>query len=242
MGLTAIGAALVGWQTAGSRLIDLWPSGFDFEDIPGAPGFRFLEGGSVSGILRDPFIGLDSGSAAALPIEDVRPNLCANLFGQAAPGVVPIASFSDYNCPYCRVLSDRLDSLDHNPGIQVIWHELPLLGDRSVFGAKLALAARAQDKYTEVHAKLMGSRFALTDTYIRDLANDIGLSSDELIADMNSEAVTAQLSQSMALAEILGIIGTPALVVGRTVVMGEIGPSRMARLIELERAEPSVCR
>jgi protein-disulfide isomerase len=52
---------------------------------------------------------------------------------------------------------------------------------------------------------------------------------------MNSRATAAAIARTTALAAALGFIGTPALVVGRTVVQGDITRRQLERLIEDER-------
>jgi hypothetical protein len=52
---------------------------------------------------------------------------------------------------------------------------------------------------------------------------------------MNSATTTIAIQRTFALASALTLLGTPALVVGRTIVQGEITPSQLERLIENER-------
>jgi hypothetical protein len=95
----------------GPRLGRVFDRGFDFEPIDDPAGFRRIAAGKVSSGV-DPWVGLsvpgDRDTAQRRP----PPDLCDALFrGLATPGIVPIASFSDYNCPYCRVLTRRLAKL-----------------------------------------------------------------------------------------------------------------------------------
>ena len=108
-----------------------------FEPHPAVPGFRRLvtagEVSSGSAGRWDGLIGIaapsgpDRGRGAAR--EAVRRDLCAALFGEMA-GEVPVASFSDYDCPYCRVTTERLAALASEPGspVRVAWHELAAFG------------------------------------------------------------------------------------------------------------------
>ncbi|SEA79113.1 DsbA family protein [Rubrimonas cliftonensis] len=231
-GAAAGGAAL---YLGAPALLRLAPQRFDFAEMTAPAGFRTLEGGSVSAGF-DPLAGLSSRPGEATAPDVLRADLCARLFGAPpAPGVVPVASFSDYACPFCRVLTERLAAIAETPGVAVRWHEWPLLGPRSEALARAALAAARQDAYPAFHAALMGSAFVPTGAYLRALAERNGLDPERLLADMTGEAVSRRLADSRGLARLYGFIGTPALVVGRTVVQGAITEARLRALIDLER-------
>ena len=63
------------------------------------------------------------------------------------------------------------------------------------------------------------------------VAKSIGLDVDKLIEDMKKPEINDILSSNMALAQDLGIEGTPALIVGDTLVPGAIGKDRLLDLI-----------
>ena len=58
-----------------------------------------------------------------------------------------------------------------------------------------------------------------------------------MLADIDSTAVSQELENSAALSRALALVGTPALVVGRTVVQGQVSDSMITRIIALEREE-----
>jgi 2-hydroxychromene-2-carboxylate isomerase len=211
--------------------------GFDFAGIPGLPSFRYLDGGAVSAGLRDPFAGLRAPGDPVPPEPLPAGALCAALFGPAPipVGTVPVASFSDYFCPYCRDLTVRL-AARQDPGLRIVWHELPLLGEASVAAARAALAADMQGAYASLQARLLRARFQPTDAYLAEIGESLGLDATRLLADAKGEEVESRLSTSASAAATLGIGATPALVVGRTLVTGAIADDRLERLIELERA------
>ncbi len=225
---------------AGSRALPrLWPTGFDFTPVPGVSGFRRIESGQVSGGF-DPFAGIGAPPDPALDAltEALRQNPRPALFDGTAPspGVVPIASFSDYYCSYCRVQTQELAHIERDSAgsVQVFWHELPLLGQTSQLAARAALAAKRQGAYPAFHQAMMRSRFQATPEYLRALAGRIGIDGPRLIADMDSPEIAAELLSSAALARVFGFYGTPAMVVGRTAVQGRIPPERLAHLIATE--------
>jgi predicted DsbA family dithiol-disulfide isomerase len=214
---------------------------FDFRPLARPEGFRRLVAGEVSGAAGgfDPLIGLDAGPSPAVEPINVEARLCEALFGgrDGTDGVVPVAYFSDYNCPYCRVLSERLLAFEAaGTDVAVTWHEWPLLGEASRVAARAALAARRQGAYAAFHERLMGSPALPTEAHLRALAGGLGLDADRLVRDMTSAAVAREVAVSEALAGLFAAVGTPLLVVGRTVVEGAVGEATLRRLIAEERA------
>ncbi len=239
LGLGALALGYVALTKGGpalwSRLAPL-PS-FSTEGMP--DGFRKRDGAAeLSAGLANPLIGIDDGTAPqpADVLDDAA--LCRALFAEVVPGRVPLSYFTDYNCPYCRVLGQDLrEFVDSRPdSAQLIYHELPLLGVSSVLGAHAALAARKQSAYDLMHARLNTGVVRITQSYVEALAGEFGLDAQQLLADMSAPDVAAQLSLSKGIANRFGVIGTPFLLIGRTAIFGRIDPATLERIFEDELA------
>ena len=221
-------------------LARIFPADFEFEELSSPAGFRRIAAGKSSAAL-DPFVGIDSGDPQREKRWEAiaKQNICAAVFPSwdSTSDSVPIASFSDYNCPFCKVLTQRIAAREEAqlPPISVSWHELPLLGQSSRDAALGALAAKRQGAYAQFHKRLMRARFVTTPAFLERLANDIGIEPQKMIADMQSRSVAEEIELSMAVSRVFAFIGTPALVIGRTVVQGEISEANLDRLIEIER-------
>lgn len=215
-----------------------WRPAPEFSAYPGVAGFRQVTGGAVSS-GRDVFAGIGAEPLAGShrPQRLSGPALCRALFDPASPGRVPVAAFSDYYCPYCRVLTVILLELEAAGRVDVTWHELPLLGPGSLAAARAAIAAEMQGAYDAFHRRLMRAQFQPTETYLRDLAASAGLNPAQFAEDLHSAAVQLRLERSRAVAYTFGFAGTPALVVGKTVVVGAISKVDLTRLIEIEAAD-----
>lgn len=223
-----------------------------FEPLDNPTGFRRYVAGETTSAL-DPFIGLSAGDNSeeevrkAAALDRVSADICSALYGNfdSTQSTVPMASFSDYYCPLCRVQTKRLSDLATEMGneIEVVWHELPLLGEYSTLAAKAALAAKRQGAYVAFHERLMKSPFQATPEYLSVLSNDLGLDEAVFLSDVESDRVAQELENSSALAELFVLIGTPALVIGRTVVQGQISDRTIRQIVEMERSENwySVC-
>ena len=233
-------AAYVAWSLG-------WPPALAFRDRGYPAGFRELVLEGTSSPLDPSFAPLSIPRAGTAPKPEVAA-LCEALFRDpASPAVgrpespVPIAAFLDYRCPYCKTLTGILSRLQAGP-VRMIYKDWPILGDGSVLGARAALAAHRQGQYLAFHTRLMNSRFVPTDRFVEDIAAGLGLNRAQWRSDMNSRATTAAIERTAALAAALGFLGTPALVVGRTVVQGEIARRQLERLIEDERQpQAKVC-
>lgn len=148
-------------------------------------------------------------------------------------GDVTIVEFFDYNCGYCRRVFPNVTALiEADENIRVVMREWPILGEESVFAARASLAAREQGKYEEFHNALMGNRGRITESSVMSIAERVGLDTDQLRADMNSEAVNAHLETSQRLTQALGFNGTPAFVFGDQLVPGAIELDQMRDLVE----------
>jgi len=151
---------------------------------------------------------------------------------------VTLVEFFDYNCGYCkRVLDDVFALVEEDPNVRVVFKELPILHETSVLAARAALAAQQQDLYVPYHNALMGHRGRMSEDVVFDLAEQVGLDVERLRADMDSDAVTREIAANMALAQALGIRGTPAFIVGDEIVPGAVGLDVLRDLIAQARAE-----
>lgn len=152
-------------------------------------------------------------------------------------GDVALVEFFDYRCGYCRrVLSSMQALIEEDDELKVVFKELPVLGEDSVRAARAALASRMQDEslYLDLHLALM-SADDLSPAGIRTIAADVGLDPDQLEQDMESEEVSKAIDANYQLASALGIEGTPAFVIGETLVPGAVDKERLTALIEEAR-------
>lgn len=221
------------------------PTEFDFEPLPDFPGFRRLSGGEVSGAL-DPFIGLSEGPQDRPPLDDGPiADPCRALFGPGGwrTDSVPVAIFTDINCPYCKVLErDLMAVRDQEGSIELNWHEMPLLGPSSLRAARAILAARFLDAEDEARAFLANVPFPPGPAGLRRLSEALGVSPDVFAREEQSARVSQALNDGLTLGTRLGIPGTPGTVIGRTLVIGAISKADLRRLIALEAETPqTVC-
>jgi protein-disulfide isomerase len=155
-------------------------------------------------------------------------------------GGVALVEFFDYRCPYCKKIApDLQEVLATQSDVRIIMKEYPILGPESVVGARAALAAARQDKYKEFHFALMASPGDMSERHILATAKQVGIDTDMLRKDMESDEIGTMLARNRDLASTLGITGTPALVIGDQVIPGAINLQTLLSLIAQERSNSS---
>jgi len=164
-------------------------------------------------------------------IADTRTPVAGNTVGD-----VTVVEFFDYRCPYCkRGHPNILALVKDDPGVRIVYKDLPVLGPDSSFAARAALAASLQGGYQQLHNALLETTGPLTNDAVMALAGAAGLNRDRLAQDMGSPEVEGALARNAELANALGIHGTPSYVVGDTLVPGAIESAAMRRLIASRR-------
>jgi len=149
---------------------------------------------------------------------------------------VTIVEFFDYQCPYCRRMTQQLAELnEEDPDLRIVYKEFPVFGPASTLAASAAVGAMRQGKYEDFHLALMGIRGAPSERTIFRMAERIGMDVGRLRADMNSATPQRLFQRNRQLADELGIRGTPAFVIGDQVIPGAIDMDRLRALIADQR-------
>lgn len=150
-------------------------------------------------------------------------------------GDVTLVEFMDYRCGYCRSMAPALRSLlETDRRVRLVIKEFPILGPDSVTAARAALAAKKQGRYAEFHWALLQAR-DLSEAAILELARRQGLDPERLARDMRSAKVERVVERNRALADALGITGTPSFVIGDALIPGAAPVARLAELIAKAR-------
>lgn len=136
-------------------------------------------------------------------------------------GDVSVVEFFDYNCGYCRhAMPEVVKMVNDDKKVRLVLKEFPIFGDDSEAAAKVALASIKQGKYFEMHQKLFAEPGKADLDKALKVAQELGLDIDQLKKDMEDPSVKAALDENKALADKLGIQGTPYYLVGDHVIAG----------------------
>jgi len=151
-------------------------------------------------------------------------------------GDVTVVEFFDYRCGYCRQVSPVVAQLiAADPKVRVVYKDFPILGPESVYGARIALAARKQNKYSDVHTALMATD-TIDENAIARIAAQLGLDGKRLRSDMEDTSIGKIIDENYQLASTLNINGTPAFVVGDQMLPGATDLAGLLAFVSQERA------
>jgi len=154
-------------------------------------------------------------------------------------GDIVLVEFLDYRCGYCRKAHDEVaELLEKDGNIKLIVKELPILGDASVLASRFAVAVKqvaGDESYKAVGDALMSFKGDVTMPSLQRLGKTFGLDMEAIEARMNSDEVTAEISQTRALASVLAITGTPTFVMKDEMLRGYLPLEQMQAIVADKR-------
>ncbi|WP_445504005.1 DsbA family protein [Microvirga sp. G4-2] len=155
-------------------------------------------------------------------------------------GDVTLVEFFDYNCGYCKkALSDVQTLLKSDPKLRVVLKDFPVLGPDSVEASRVALAVKNQlqgQKLFDYHVKVLETRGRVGGERAMAVAKEMGVDMAKLQKDMDSPELRAALQENMALGDKLNLTGTPAFIIGETVIPGAVGLEPLKQVVDNVRS------
>ena len=201
----------------------------------------------IESVIRDYLLGhpevireaLDPARQLASKVESLRDEIVrvdgVPAVGDLA-GAVTVVEFFDYRCGYCKRSVDAVRQAIAKSGVRVELRDYPILGADSENASRLALAAGLQGRYEEAHFALMEREGDFGLGAVADLASQLNIDAARLETDMRSAEVSERIEANRALAQRLGVTGTPAfLVIGPGPVQvspGAVDAARISQMIE----------
>ncbi len=151
-------------------------------------------------------------------------NQAQDPIGGNVKGSITIVEFFDYNCGYCkRAKPAVMEVLGENKEIRYIYKEFPILSETSYLASRAALAVQRlhPEKYEAFHNALMSRQSPLKDEReLATVAKEQGLDWGAIQAKAKSPEIEKQLQENHKLAQQLGLTGTPAFIIGETILRG----------------------
>ena len=154
-------------------------------------------------------------------------------------GNVTVVEFFDYQCPYCKKMAPELAKLVQDDGnIRIVLKDWPIFGDASMLAAKLALAAKYQNRYAQAHDALIGADTKLSEATVNDFLAKGGVDVAQAAADLQTheKSIDDLLARNSAQAEAFGFQGTPGFIVGTFRVPGVLEMKVFKQVIADARA------
>ncbi|MCA9710162.1 MAG: thioredoxin domain-containing protein, partial [Myxococcales bacterium] len=160
-----------------------------------------------------------------------------------ADAPVEVVMFFDFRCPYCRrAWQQELGVfLRSQPqGFRVAVRQLPLEIHPEARGAALAvLAAGEQGKFWGMFDELVAHEGPLGRSDFVAYATKLGMDPQRLQADLDAPALAARVEADTALADRVGVSGTPAFFINGRYISG-YSPGVITNVLEEELAAAQV--
>lgn len=136
---------------------------------------------------------------------------------------VTLIEYADLQCPACRAYTDSifptlLDGYVRPGTVNTEFRGLAFIGPDSEKALRLVLAAGLQDHLWDLVGGLYRNQGGendgwVTDEVVAQLSSEIGLDLEKLLADAQSDEVTAMMQESADQANAAEVQGTPSLFV-----------------------------
>jgi len=153
-------------------------------------------------------------------------------FGNKNAKVI-IVEFVDYNCGYCKKSLDAIIVLlESNLDLKISFRDYPILSASSRLAAKAALAAHYQNKYFQLHSKLLSLRERPTEEIIFKIAKSIEIDVDKLKVDMQNPKIDLIIQENESLARKLNIRGTPTFIINGKLYAGALELDKLKSIID----------
>ena len=135
-------------------------------------------------------------------------------------GRITVVEFFDYRCGYCKLAApDVLKLIEENPDVRFVFKEFPIFGAVSDTAAKLALTPAAKARGLDLYRGWMTEK-ALDDAALDRQLTALGIDPAATRVAAQAPRIARQLLDTRTLAGALKIEGTPAFIVGQTMIPG----------------------
>lgn len=150
-----------------------------------------------------------------------------------------LVEFSDFQCPYCAKAQDVLKQFvtKHKNDVTFVYKHLPLtsIHPEAMPAAKAAWSAQQQGKFWEYHDLLFANQDKLGEDLYLEIANKLNLDLNKFNSDR--DRAEAEIKKDIALAEKIGIDGTPAIIMNDRYISGAVELSELeARLEKIKKS------
>jgi protein-disulfide isomerase len=151
-------------------------------------------------------------------------------------GRITVVEFFDYRCGYCKLAAPEVVKLiEQNPDVRFVFKEFPIFGEVSDTAAKVALTRGGKAKGLEIYKTLMSEK-ALDDAALDRHLAEVGVDAAEARKEATHPLIDRQILDTHVLAEALKIDGTPAFIIGNTMIPGADMPALKAAIAAAKAA------
>lgn len=152
-------------------------------------------------------------------------------------GDVTVVEFFDYHCGFCKRVQPSVSKLiEEDKNVRLVMKEFPILSPVSEQAARAALAVHnlQPDKYLAFHTALMQGKITDKDSILA-IATSLGLDSAKVEEEMEKNSISEAIQKNHELAGKIGVRGTPAFVIGETLVPGALNYDQLVEQVKSAR-------
>ena len=135
-------------------------------------------------------------------------------------GKITVVEFFDFNCGYCKAIAPEvLAIVKSEPDVRFVFKDFTIFGEASEYAAAGADLAKPSGKYMDIYKAFMAQK-PLTDDGVNRILTANGVDPQVARKHQQDADEKRRLEDTHNLAVALGIEGTPAFVVGTTLIPG----------------------
>lgn len=151
-------------------------------------------------------------------------------------GDVTLVQYFDYNCGFCRSSLPTIAKLiESDPKIRIVFRELPILSDESRTAARLSLVAADKGRFRQFHEAVYAGG-PITEASLGQAISAAGLDPATARAAAADPRHETEIRTNLAIAQQLGVTGTPSWVIGNRVISAALPLEELQREIARVRA------
>ena len=176
------------------------------------------------------------GSAATTHVSNWR-NLIVGRKPSLGSPVAPVViiEFADYQCPFCRTMEPRLQTLvsSHPERVAVYRYNLPIveIHPYAESAAIAATCATLQNVTESFQAQLFSHQSSFAEIRWADLAQQSGVINMNAFSEcMNDKSSSESVARDVAAGSKLNLTGTPSFIINGNLVKGAISASQLNSL------------
>ena len=135
-------------------------------------------------------------------------------------GKVTVVALFDYNCGYCKVIAPEVLELARtHPQVRFVFKDMVIFGDTSAFAAAATALAKSPEQYVALHRAFMAAK-PLNNEVAARIMTAQGIDPAAARAEQASAERKRYFQDVHVIASGLGIEGTPAFIIGDTLIPG----------------------
>lgn len=146
-----------------------------------------------------------------------------------------IVTFYDYNCGYCKKMSEVIKQIvDNKQDVYIVFKELPILNADSLKASKLALGVYqiAPEKYLNFHFKLMNDNTnASLNQKVKAICQTLNIDSVLLYKKIEDPTIQFILDQNLEIAKGIGFRSTPTVIINNKLIPDFINYDKIMNLM-----------